>query len=172
MKITSKLKPISELKSLPTFEYEYDFGGVEGNLKFVEGNLKFAKDSITAQMLNKSNVKLKWDKKNKRFLTLDEKENYQLEWLDTLTFTDDSNRFAFELKVEDLEVTVKPIHVYEVAKLSFKDKFSLRVSVHSYCPTALYDNMLALVRGSATTKNFKSQKELTKFIGRLCRATL
>ena len=44
MKITSKLKPISELKSLPTFEYEYDFEGVEGYLKF-------AKDSITAQML-------------------------------------------------------------------------------------------------------------------------
>ena len=162
MKITSKLKPISELKSLPTFEYEYDFEGVEGNLKFTN-------DSITAQMLNKSNVKLKWDKENKRFLTLDKKENYQLEWLETLTFTNDSDSFSFELQVKDLEVTVKPIYVFEVAKLSFKDKFSLRVSVHSYCPTALYDNMLALVRGSATTKTFKSNKELTKFIGRLCR---
>ena len=111
---------------------------------------------------------LTWDKDNKKFKC---KNNYyySISECPILTFTDDSGHFSFELKVEDLEVIVKPIYVFEVAKLSFKDKFTLRVSVHSYCSTALYDNMLALVRGSATTKTFKSNKELTRFIGRLCR---
>lgn len=111
---------------------------------------------------------LTWDNDNKKFKS-NNNHYYDISECPILTFTDDSYRFAFELKIEGLKVTVKPIYVFEVAKLSFKDKFSLRVSVHSYCPTALYDNMLALVRGSATTKTFKSQKEITKFIGRLCR---
>lgn len=33
LKLTAELKPISKLKSLPTFSYEYEFEGVEGNLK-------------------------------------------------------------------------------------------------------------------------------------------
>ena len=77
MKLTAKLKTIEELKSLPTFEYEYEFEGVGGNLKFTN-------DSITAQMLNKSNVELKWDNKNKRFVSLDN-DNYYPEWLTEIT---------------------------------------------------------------------------------------
>ena len=159
MKITTKLKSKQQLMSLPIFEREYN------------DKLWFEDFFVSEYMLNKGTSELHWNKEFKS-LSDGEKYIYNLEWLDTLTFTDDSNRFAFELQIDGLKVTVKPIYVFEVAKLSFKDKFSLRVSVHSYCSTALYDNMLALVRGSATTKNFKSQKELTKFIGRLCRATL
>ena len=146
MKVTTKLKTYEQLKEL-------GLGNTFIKTIFVH--------------LGNNTFNITWNKcfqheTNKMF-------ELNLEWLDTLTFTDDSNRFSFELQIDGLKVTVKPIYVFEVAELSFKDKFTLRVSVHSYCPTALYDNMLALVRGSATTKNFKSQKELTKFIGRLCR---
>lgn len=158
--LTAKLKPISELKSLPTFEHEYEFEGVEGNLKFTN-------DSITTQMLNKSSVEVKWDKKNKRLLTLDKKENYQLEWLDTLTFTDDSNRFSFKLLIDGLNVRVEPIYIKTPCELSFKDNFE--VKVYNCYGTISSDKYIIYLSGVPAIYTFKSQKALTKFIGRLCR---
>ena len=155
MQITAKLKSKQQLMSLPTFEQEYN------------DKLWFEDFFVSERMLNKGTLELHW---NKQFKSLSDDENYSynLDWLDTLIFTDDRNRFSFELRIDGLDVIVKPINLYEVAKLSFKDKFTLRVSVHSYCPTAFYENMLHLSRESAS-HTFKSHKALTKFIDRLAR---
>ena len=166
--LTAQLKPISELKSLPTFSYEYEFEGVEGNLKFTN-------DSITAQMLNKSNVELKWDKKNKRFVTLDEKENYSLDWLTNITVSDD--KLKLSLEINDLTLTViilemdeslrnNDVHNGKLYKLH-KDKFK----ISSLCKLSVEIDAL-YIHGvnkdlESSTYTFKSHKALTKWIIRL-----
>ena len=168
MQLTAQLKPISELKSLPTFSYEYEFEGIEGNLKFTN-------DSITAQMLNKSNVELKWDKKNKRFVTLDEKENYSLDWLTNITVSDD--KLKLSLEVNDLTLTVRILEMDESLRNKYtyggklyklhKDKFK----ISSICNLdiqidTLYIHGMCGDRDSSTY-TFESHKALTKWIRRL-----
>ena len=154
MQLTAELKSISELKSLPTFSYEYEFEGIEGNLKFTN-------DSITAQMLNKSNVELKWDKKNKRFVTLDEKENYSLDWLTNITVSDE--KLKLSLEVNDLTLTVRILEMDESLRnrdfnggkiyKSHKDKFRVASDVY----LAIYQSSL-FIHGTSKDKEFSSRK--------------
>lgn len=113
------------------------------------------------------NTQLFWDKENKKFNTPN--YYYDISECPTLTFTDDSNRFSFELKIDGLNVTVKPIY-YSAYSMSFKFKDKLTLNIKS-CPyVAINDIKLCIGNlNDKATYTFKSQKALTKFIGRLCR---
>ena len=166
MQLTAQLKPISELKSLPTFENEYEFEGIEGNLKFTN-------DSITAQMLNKSNVELKWDKKNKRFVTLDEKENYSLDWLTNITVSDD--KLKLSLEVNELTLTVRILEMDESLRengnyKSIKGKNRpYNFLLYSHFKLKIYEKSLDFngTYDDSSTYTFESHKALTKWIIRL-----
>ena len=164
MQLTAQLKPISELKSLPTFSYEYEFEGIEGNLKFTN-------DSITTQMLNKSNVELKWDKKNKRFVNPDGMEyNYNLDWLTNITVSDE--KLKLSLEVNNLTLTVRLVKsciidssTDDVVYKKHKDEFSIVLG--DYSDTYIAKDKLFIADYNDATYAFQSHKSLTKWIRRL-----
>ena len=165
MQLTAELKPIEELKSLPTFEREYEFEGIEGNLKFTN-------DSITVKMLNNSNIELKWDKKNKRFVSSNGMDyNYSLDWLTNITVSDD--KLKLSLEINDLTLTVKILKMDDSLRnngklyKSHKDKFRIVSDVY----LAVYHSSL-FIHGTfkdkeSASRQFESKKALVKWIRNL-----
>ena len=116
--------------------------------------------------ITSNNTPLTWDKDNKKFK--DEKNYYyDISECPTLTFTDDYNRFSFELQIDGLNVRVKTLHINEECDFEFKDKFM--IGIDAYYTTGILnknDMYIGLSKVEAT-HTFKSQKKLTKWIRNL-----
>ena len=162
MQLTAQLKPISELKSLPTFKKEY-----KGHLGFKDNV------NITPNMLSKSTITLTYNKDWKAFS--DGKYEYSLDWLTNITVSDD--KLKLSLEVNDLTLTVRILEMDESLRnkdfnggkmyKSHKDSFRIVSDTH----LAIYSNSL-FIHGrfkdnESVSRKFESNKALTKWIRRL-----
>ena len=159
MQLTAKLKPIEELKKLPTF-----IGESVGRLNF--------KDNIhiTQTMLSKPSIELTWDKEWKAFS--DEKYEYNLDWLTNITVSDE--KLKLSLEINDLTLTVRlgksciiGSSTDDVIYKSHKDKF--KIVLGDFSDTYINQDKLFISDYNDATYTFKSHKALTKWIRRLIR---
>ena len=151
LKLTAQLKPISELKSMPTFENE--FKGVLG----FKDNV-----NITPNMLNKSTITLTYNKDWRAFS--DGTYEYSLDWLTNITVSDD--KLKLSLEVNDLTLTVKSCIIDsstdDVVYKKYKDKFSIVLG--DYSDTYIAKDKLFIADYNDATYTFQSHKALTKWI--------
>ena len=160
MQLTAQLKPISELKSLPTFENEF-----KGHLGFKD-NI-----NITPIMLNKSSITLTYNKDWKSFS--DGKYEYSLDWLTNITVSDD--KLKLSLEVNELTLTVRILEMDESLRengnyKSIKGKNRpYNFLLYSHFKLKIYEKSLDFngTYADSSTYTFESHKALTKWIRRL-----
>ena len=148
MQLTAQLKPISELKSLPTFKKEY-----KGHLGFKD-NI-----NITPNMLSKSSITLTYNKDWKAWS--DGTYEYSLDWLTNITISDE--KLKLSLEINDLTLTVRILEMDESLRnrdfnggkiyKSHKDKFRVASDVY----LAIYQSSL-FIHGTSKDKEFSSRK--------------
>ena len=155
MQLTAQLKPISELKSLPTFETE------------INSALQFKDYGIISDMFELGTIELYWCKEHKSFRCVKEGYTYNLDWLTNITVSDD--KLKLSLEINDLTLTVKSCIIDsstdDVVYKKYKDKFSIVLG--DYSDTYITKDKLFIADYNDATYTFKSHKALTKWIRRL-----
>lgn len=160
MQLTAELKPISELKSLPTFENEF-----KGHLGFKDNV------NITPNMLSKTTITLTYNKDWKSFS--DGKYEYSLDWLTNITVSDD--KLKLSLEVNELTLTVRILEMDESLRengnyKSIKGKNRpYNFLLYSHFKLKIYEKSLDFngTYADSSTYTFESHKALTKWIIRL-----